>query len=112
MRVNDTAIEIRRYDNAYGYRTRAKAVIYQFWRIDELNDIHDLGFAKLGNELAGKVRVGLVRDRCAEVTHVGINRVAEQQHLHDRYADDHTEGQAIAAHLPDFLLGYSEQSGQ
>ena len=34
---------------------------------------------------------------------VGVDRVAEQDQLHQRHADHHGEGQAIAPHLDEFL---------
>ena len=39
----------------------------------------------------------------AEAAHVEVDRVAEQQHLHQRNADDHAERQPVAPQLADFL---------
>ena len=38
-----------------------------------------------------------------QAAHVEVDRVAEQQHLHQRNADDHAERQPVAPQLADFL---------
>src|SRR6185369_13273404 len=52
----------------------------------------------------------LVDHAGTETAHVEVDRVAEQQHLHHRDADDHAERQPVAAELADFLAGNGEDA--
>jgi hypothetical protein len=70
------------------------------------DDIDDLGLRQFGDELSRQVRIRLVRNRGLEVAYVGVDRVAEQQHLQNWQADDHAERQPVAAQLAHFLLQY------
>ena len=75
------------------------------------DDIDDLRLCEFGDELPRQVTVRLVGDGRLQVPYVGIDRVAEQQHLHDGQADDHAEGQPVAAELPDLLPDDRQQPG-
>ena len=112
FRVDNATLEVRR--DYHGDRNLAAAQhLGQHRRgLNLAHDIDDLGFTQLRHELARQVRIGLVRDRRAQVTHVGIDRVAEQQQLDHGDADDHPECQPIAAQLAHFLLGDGKQPVQ
>jgi len=65
-------------------------------RIDDIAQIKHLRLAEIVNELPRQMCVRLVGDRRHEVSDVGIDGVAEEQHLHDWNADDHCKCQPVA----------------
>ena len=71
---------------------------------------HDSGRLHVRDERTRHRRSRFV-DHCgAEAAHVEVDRVAEQQHLQQRNADDHAERQPVAPQLADLLGGDGEDA--
>ncbi len=81
-------------------------------RLQEILEIHHVGFAERGDHFARMRRLRLVEHGGGQVADIEVDRVAEQQQLHRRNADDHRERQAIAAQLAQFLDDDREQAAQ
>ena len=61
------------------------------------------GVGERGRDAAREFGAVVVDDGRRQRLGIGIDDEPEQQHLHDRYADDHRERQPVAPHLHEFL---------
>ena len=71
--------------------------------------VHDLRGLELRDELARHRRVRIVLHHGGEIAHVVVDGVTKQDDLHERHADDHAEGHAVARKLAHFLGGHGFQ---
>ncbi len=68
-----------------------------------VTQVEHLAGADLRDHFARANRVGLIEHGGVDAAHVHVDRVAEQHQLQQRNADDHGEGQAVAAQLAQLL---------
>ena len=74
--------------------------------------VHHLRGLELRDELARHRGVRVVLHHGGEIAHVEVDGIAEQHDLHERHADDHAEGDAVARQLAHFLGGHGPQAPQ
>ena len=109
---NHPAVEIVGNGDAYRYRPRIEQ-LRQFLRARETLAQHDhLGRAHVGEQLPREMGIGFVDVGRAQVAHIGVDGVAEQQQLDQRDAYDHAEGEPVPGQLQQLLVHDGEYADQ
>ncbi len=74
-------------------------------RAHPLYRVDDLRGLEFSDDLARHRAACAIQHRRIQMPDVEVDRVAEQQHLHQRQADDHPTGKPVAGELAHFLDG-------